>query len=103
MGVDFAFIAAMGINNTVLQMLTEEPKRGRVLGVNTSFNWGVMALVIMALGYLAKYLGMEITIIIVGAITVLSGFVFAFTMKTQMPVLQQMYKDRGVESGHEPF
>lgn len=56
MGVDFAFIAAMGINNTVLQMLTEESKRGRVLGVNTSFNWGVMAIVIMMLAILRSIL-----------------------------------------------
>lgn len=103
MGVDFAFIAAMGINNTVLQMLTEESKRGRVLGVNTSFNWGVMSIVIMVFGYLAKYIGMEITIIIVGIMTISSGFVFAMAMKKQLPVLQQIYKDRGVEAGHEPF
>ncbi|HMT12594.1 MAG TPA: hypothetical protein PKA39_13335, partial [Ignavibacteria bacterium] len=103
MGVDFAFIAAMGINNTVLQMLTEESKRGRVLGVNTSFNWGVMAIVIMMFGYLAKYIGMEITILIVGGLTIASGFVFALALKKEMPVLEQMYKDRGVEAGHEPI
>ncbi|MCC7159454.1 MAG: MFS transporter [Ignavibacteria bacterium] len=103
MGVDFAFIAAMGINNTVLQMLTEESKRGRVLGVNTSFNWGVMSIVIMIFGYLAKYIGMEVTIIIVGVLTIASGFIFALTMKKYLPVLKQMYAVRGVEPGHEPF
>ncbi|MBL8016796.1 MAG: hypothetical protein JNK43_05960, partial [Ignavibacteria bacterium] len=95
--------AAMGINNTVLQMLTEESKRGRVLGVNTSFNWGVMALVIMIFGYVAKYIGMEVTILIVGGLTIASGFVFALAMKKEMPVLQEMYKERGVEAGHEPI
>lgn len=103
MGVDFAFIAAMGINNTVLQMLTEDSKRGRVLGVNTSFNWGVMSIFVMIFGYVAKYVGMEFTIIIVGAMTVISGFVFVWSMKKDMPVLKQMYIDRGVEPGHEPF
>jgi MFS family permease len=103
MGVDFAFIAAMGINNTVLQMLTEDSKRGRVLGVNTSFNWGVMSIFVMIFGYAAKYIGMEFTIIIVGAMTVISGFVFVWSMKRDLPVLKQMYIDRGVEEGHEPF
>lgn len=103
MGVDFAFIAAMGINNTVLQMLTEDSKRGRVLGVNTSFNWGVMSIFVMIFGYAAKYLGMEATIIIVGIMTIISGFVFVWSMKKDMPVLKQMYIDRGVEPGHEPF
>jgi MFS family permease len=103
MGVDFAFIAAMGINNTVLQMLTEDSKRGRVLGVNTSFNWGVMSIFVMIFGYVAKYIGMEFTIIIVGAMTVISGFVFVLSMKKQRPMLQQMYAERGIDAGHEPF
>jgi len=103
MGVDFAFIAAMGINNTVLQMLTEDSKRGRVLGVNTSFNWGVMSIFVMIFGYAAKYIGMEFTIIIVGAMTVISGFVFVLSMKKQRPMLQQMYTERGIDAEHQPF
>lgn len=46
---------------------------------------------------------MEITILIVGGLTIASGFVFALALKKEMPVLQQMYKDRGVEAGHEPI
>lgn len=103
MGVDFAFIAAMGINNTVLQMLTEDSKRGRVLGVNTSFNWGVMSIFVMIFGYAAKYFGMETTIIIVGVMTIFSGFVFVWSMKKQRPMLQQMYAERGIDAEHEPF
>ncbi len=103
MGVDFAFIAAMGINNTVLQMLTEDSKRGRVLGVNTSFNWGVMSIVIMLFGYVAKYTGMETTIIIIGALTVLSGIVFVISLKKQRPMLEQIYTERGIDPEHKPF
>lgn len=103
MGVDFAFIAAMGINNTVLQMLTEDSKRGRVLGVNTSFNWGVMSIIIMLFGYIAKYAGMELTIIIVGALTILSGVIFLLALKKQKTVLEQMYSERGIDSEHAPF
>jgi MFS family permease len=103
MGVDFAFIAAMGINNTVLQMLTEDSKRGRVLGVNTAFNWGVMSIIIMLLGYLAKYIGMETAIIIVGAVTVLSGIIFVLALKRQRPMLEQIYVEQKVDPEHAPF
>lgn len=103
MGVDFSFIAAMGINNTVLQMLSEDSKRGRVLGVNTSCNWGIMALIIMLFGFMAKSFGTEIVLILIGVLTVLSGVIFLWIMKNQKPMLQTMYKEREIEPGHEPI
>lgn len=103
MGVDFSFIAAMGINNTVLQMLSEDSKRGRVLGVNTSCNWGIMAVIIMLFGFLAKSIGTEKVLICIGAMTVLSGILFIWIMKKQKPTLQVLYKEREIEPGHEPI
>jgi len=103
MGVDFSFIAAMGINNTVLQMLSEDSKRGRVLGVNTSCNWGIMALVIMVFGFLAKSIGTEKVLILIGTLTILSGFIYLWSVKAQRRTLDAIYKEREVEPGHEPI
>jgi MFS family permease len=103
MGVDFSFIAAMGINNTILQMLTEDSKRGRVLGVNTSCNWGIMAVVIMLFGFLAKSIGTENVLILIGALTVLSGVIYILSLKSQRPMLAVMYKECNIAPDHEPI
>jgi MFS family permease len=103
MGIDFSFIAAMGINNTVLQMLSEDSKRGRVLGVNTSCNWGIMAVVLMIFGFLAKSIGIEKVMVLIGVLTVLSGVLFIWSLKRQKQALGIMYQERGIEPGHEPI
>lgn len=103
MGVDFAFVAALGINNTVLQILTEDSIRGRVLGVNTSFNLGLMAIFIMLLGFLAGSIGSEIVMQISGAAAIISGILYMISIKRQRPILDQIYKERGIEAGKEPI
>ncbi len=103
MGVDFAFIASMGINNTVLQILTEDSMRGRVLGVNTSFNLGLMAILIMLLGFLAGSIGTESVLIIIGIATILTALLYMLSIKKQRSILTEMYKERNVEAGQEPI
>jgi uncharacterized membrane protein YfcA len=93
----------MGINNTVLQMLSEDSKRGRVLGVNTSCNWGIMAVVIMLFGFLAKSIGSEKVLILIGLMTILSGLLYIWSVKAQRKDLDTLYKEREVEPGHEPI
>lgn len=102
-GVDFSFIAAMGIGNTVIQMFTEDTKRGRVLGINTMFSWGVMSLLIMLFGSIAKSLGMENVLIIIGAMSVISGIVYIMTLKRQRPVLETIYRERSIPPDLEPI
>jgi MFS family permease len=100
-GIDFSLIAAIGISNTVLQILTEVSMRGRVLGVYLSFNWGITAIATMLLGFLASGIGTEPLLNIIGAAAILAGIIYILSIKKQRPMLNEMHKERDMDEGHE--
>jgi MFS family permease len=95
-GIDFAFIGAMGVSNTVLQLLTDEPRRGRVLGVNTMGSWGIMAIAMAAFGALATVIGIEYVLLIAGALCFVVGMVYVISLPWQKPKLGALYRERGI-------
>jgi MFS family permease len=102
MGVDFAFIATMGIGNTLLQLLSEEGKIGRVLGTNTMMSWGFASLVMMLFGFLAKPIGIEAVMIIIGIMAIISGVIYIISIKAQRPKLNELYQLRNIPPERQP-
>lgn len=103
MGVDFAFIATMGIGNTLLQLLSDKDVCGRVLGVNTMMSWGFSSLVMMLLGFLAKSTGIEPVMIGIGITLFLSAAIYVITLKFQRPMFAQIYSEQNIPLEKQPI
>lgn len=103
MGVDFAFIATMGIGNTLLQLLSDKDVCGRVLGVNTMMSWGFSSVVMMLLGFLAKSTGIEPVMIGIGISLFLSATIYVFSLKFQRPMLEKIYSDQNIPVEKQPI
>jgi hypothetical protein len=103
MGVDFSFIAAMGIGNTLLQLLSDDKVTGRVLGVNTMMSWGFSSVVMMLLGFLANSIGIKPVMIGIGVSLFLSAAIYVFSLKAQKPALQEIYSQRNIPPDKQPI
>jgi hypothetical protein len=62
-----------------------------------------MAVVIMLFGFLAKSIGTEKVLILIGSLTILSGLIYLWSVAAQRKTLDVIYKEREVEPGHEPI
>jgi MFS family permease len=103
MGVDFSFIAAMGIGNTLLQLLSDDEVCGRVLGVNTMMSWGFSSVVMMLLGFLADSTGIEPIMMGIGIALFLSAVVYVVSLKFQKPALEEIYSQRNIPPAKQPI
>ncbi|HEX2787076.1 MAG TPA: MFS transporter [Ignavibacteria bacterium] len=103
MGVDFAFIATMGMSNTLLQLLSDPDKCGRVLGVNTMFCWGVSSVIMMLFGFFISSLGLQTIMIIVSLLVLASGVIYIAALKFQKPVFSKLYKLRNIPDASIPY
>ncbi|HCA41791.1 MAG TPA: hypothetical protein DEP28_00905 [Bacteroidetes bacterium] len=103
MFVDFSFIAAMGISNTLLQLFSDKDKVGRVLGVNIMFSWGLSSVLMMVFGFLITPLGLETVMIILGSITALLGVLYYTILKKQKNLLQNIYTEKNIPEGSYPY
>ena len=102
MGIDFAFIAVLGISNTLLQLLTEPEVCGRVLGVNTMMALGLSAVVMFLLGLVANSTGIEPVMIGIGTALFLSGIAYIISLKFQRPMLNKIYSERNIPREKQP-
>lgn len=103
MGIDFAFIGAMGISNTLLQLLSTRDIGGRVLGVNTMMCWGLASLVMMLFGFLVDSIGIEFVMLLIAGIMLASVAMFYFMFKAERATLQNMYEARNIPEDSKPF
>ena len=95
-GIDFAFIGAMGVSNTVLQLLTDEERRGRVLGINTMGSWGIMAVMIVVLGAIASAWGITVALILAGLLCFAAAGIYLVSLPWQRPLLRALSDERGI-------
>ncbi len=103
MFVDFSFIAAMGISNTLLQLFSDKNIVGRVLGVNIMFSWGLSSVLMMLFGFLIGPFGLENVMLLLGGIIVLSGIFYIILLKKQKGLLQSIYTEKNIPEGSFPY
>ena len=100
-GIDFAFIGAMGVSNTVLQLLTDEERRGRVLGINTMGSWGVMAVMIVVLGARAGAWGITTALVLAGLLCIAAAGLYLISLPWQRQLLRSLSEERGIGPADE--
>ncbi len=100
-GIDFAFIGTMGVSNTVLQLLTDEDRRGRVLGINTMGAWGVMAVMLVVLGAIASMWGITFAATLSGLLCFIAAGIYLISLPWQRPLLKALYTERGISPDDE--
>src|SRR5258708_9163843 len=82
--------------NTILQTLVDEDKRSRVMSYYTMFFIGIAPLGHYAAGWLAEHIGAPLTFVVGGAISTLTGVIFALQMKAFRSHLRKVYVGRGI-------
>ena len=103
MGVDFAFIATLGMSNTILQLFSDDEVCGRVLGINTMMSWGFSAVIMMILGFVADKTGMQPVMVGIGIALFLSTAIYLISLKLQKPELQAIYSHRNIPADKQPI
>lgn len=78
--VGFSFIVQVVASNMILQTLTDEDKRGRVMSLYTMAYMGMIPLGSMVAGQLATHIGAPNALLICGVCCVICGGVYALRM-----------------------
>ena len=92
----FGMMVQMALSNTVLQVIVEDDKRGRVMSFYTMSFMGVAPLGSLLAGYLASRIGAPDTLMIGGLVCVLAALVFALRIGELQRMLHPLYRKMGV-------
>ena len=82
--------------NTILQTMVHEEKRSRVMSYYTMFFIGVAPIGHYTQGWLAEHIGAPATFIAGGAMSLVTGLVFASQLKSFRSHLRLVYVSRGI-------
>ena len=82
--------------NTILQSIVEEEKRSRVMSYYTMFFIGVAPFGHYFAGWLAEHIGVSMTFMVSGAVSLATGVLFALQMPTFRSHLRTVYVARGI-------
>jgi MFS family permease len=82
--------------NTILQTVVDEEKRSRVMSYYTMFFIGVAPFGHYLAGWLAEHVGVRVTFMIGGTISLLTGVVFALQFAVFRAHLRTVYVSRGI-------
>lgn len=94
----FSFMQQMASSNTILQTITEDEKRGRVMSFYAMAFQGVAPFGSLIAGALAARIGAPHTLMLGGSICVAGAALFAW----QLPVLRKLIRPIYVEKGIVP-
>lgn len=83
-------------SNTILQTITDDDKRGRVMGFYSMAIMGTAPFGSLMAGGLAKVAGAPFTILFVGTATVIGAFFFMKELPELMKIVQPVYVKMGV-------
>ena len=98
----FIFIAGMGMfvqlaaGNTILQTITDESMRGRVMSLYTMSVMGMVPFGSLFSGFLAKYAGAANTILIGGISCVIGAFIFYLVLPSVREEIRPIYRTLGI-------
>jgi MFS family permease len=82
--------------NTILQTITDDEKRGRVMSYYTMFFIGSAPVGHIGGGWLAEHIGAPLTFLVGGAIALITGLLFAMQMPEFRTHLRPVYVTRGI-------
>ena len=82
--------------NTIMQTVVDEEKRSRVMSYYTMFFIGVAPFGHYLAGWLAEHIGVRATFIAGGAVSLISGVIFAMQMPRFRTHLREAYVRRGI-------
>ncbi len=83
-------------SNTVLQTITDDDKRGRVMSFYTMSIIGTAPFGSLLAGFLAKTIGTPVTIMIGGTATILGALFFLSKLPVLKPLVQPIYARMGI-------
>ena len=96
--VGFGMIVQIAASNTILQTITEEDKRGRVMSFYTMAVVGMSSFGNLLAGTLANKIGAPYTILISGAFCILGAVIFS----TRIPLLRKIVYPIYIKKGFMP-
>ncbi len=72
----FGMVVHIAAGNTILQTVSDESKRGRIMGLYTIAIVGVAPIGNLLIGFLTTHIGLATTSLIAGVLSIFGGFVF---------------------------
>jgi MFS family permease len=82
--------------NTIIQTVVDEEKRSRVMSYYTMFFIGIAPFGHFTAGWLAEHVGVRVTFMLGGAMSLLTGVIFAMQMPVFRSHLRLAYVSRGI-------
>lgn len=82
--------------NTIIQTVVDEEKRSRVMSYYTMFFIGIAPFGHFTAGWLAEHVGVRVTFVLGGAMSLLTGVIFAMQMPVFRSHLRLAYVRRGI-------
>jgi MFS family permease len=94
--VGFGMFLTGAACNTILQTMVDEEKRSRVMSYYTMFFIGVAPFGHFLAGWLAEHIGVQMTFVVGGAISLATGVVFWAARASFRAHLRTVYVSRGI-------
>ena len=94
----FGMIIHIAASNTILQTITEDDKRGRVMSFFTMAFMGMAPFGTLLEGALANWIGAANTVLISGGICILGPILFSITLPAIRKIVRPIYIKRGIIS-----
>ena len=94
--IGFTIIAAVASINTLLQTLSREDKRGRVMGYMAMAFTGMAPVGSMILGAVEKLIGLQMIILLSGICCFISSLVFEYYRPTVRRHARPVYIEKGI-------
>lgn len=98
----FLFMIGMGMfvqlaaGNTILQTITEEDKRGRIMSLYTMSVMGMVPFGSLFSGFMAKYVGVSVTILVGGLTCIAGGLAFYRVLPSIRAEIRPIYQSLGI-------
>ncbi|MBU0604784.1 MAG: MFS transporter [Candidatus Omnitrophica bacterium] len=92
----FGMMVSMAACNTILQTISEDDKRGRVMSFYTMSFMGMAPIGSLAAGVIAGRIGVTGTLIIGGAICVVASIIFAGKLSVIRKLIHPIYRKIGI-------
>ncbi len=91
-----SMILSIAAINTLIQTISEDNKRGRVMSFYSMALMGISPIGNLIAGTMASKIGIPVTLIISGAITVVAGIWFLYNRNTLRNQLRPIYVEKGL-------
>jgi len=94
--VGFGMMVQMASSNTILQTISDEDKRGRVMSFYVMCFMGMAPLGSLVAGFLAEHLGAPTALLIGGCACLAAACGFAWQLPRILPIIQGKYREKGL-------